>query len=86
MYDDNISPCYGCEDYNPLNDNCKSNGGCAAPRWILEIDMQFEKDGFPAWYKWICSECGYIRTAGWASSIEGRKPKAKYCENCGVKM
>lgn len=29
--DERIHPCRGCEDYDPLNDSCKSNGGCAKP-------------------------------------------------------
>ena len=38
------------------------------------------------WVKWICSKCGYIRNAGWEYTTDGKKPKAKLCENCGAKM
>ena len=27
-YDENVHPCEGCEDFDPLNQTCKSNGGC----------------------------------------------------------
>jgi hypothetical protein len=26
------NPCLGCEDYDQINDVCKSNGGCAPER------------------------------------------------------
>lgn len=26
--DETIHPCKGCVDFNPLNGECKSNGGC----------------------------------------------------------
>jgi len=30
------NPCLGCEDYDQINDVCKSNGGCASKRDINE--------------------------------------------------
>lgn len=38
------------------------------------------------WNVWRCSECGYIRSEGWAHTINGKKPSACFCENCGADM
>jgi len=32
------NPCLGCEDYDQINDVCKSNGGCAPERRTDETD------------------------------------------------
>lgn len=85
-YDEYINPCNGCEDYNPLKGTCESKGGCGRPHQLLDVDTHYIQDGFPVWYKWYCSECGYVRKLGWATSRDGTRPIAKYCENCGAKM
>lgn len=38
------------------------------------------------WVKWQCGCCGYIRTAGWEHTEDGKKPKAIFCEKCGADM
>lgn len=43
------------------------------------------EDGYK-WSKWVCSNCGYIRTCGWEYTKEGSKPTALLCEHCGARM
>lgn len=50
--------------------------------WVIEETAEIGG----IWVKWCCDECGYVRTQGWKSTKDGKKPKAKYCENCGAKM
>ena len=38
------------------------------------------------WVLWECSECGYVRTRGWAHTKDGRKPRAYFCERCSAEM
>ena len=38
------------------------------------------------WRVWFCSKCGHVRAKGWSYSKDGRKPDARYCENCGSKI
>ena len=45
-----------------------------------------ENIGGDIWRKWRCDECGYVRKKGWAYEPEGRKPTARFCENCGADM
>ena len=49
--------------------------------WVCHAD-QDDKD----WLIWSCSKCGYIRTKGWAATIEGKRPEACFCENCGSRI
>lgn len=50
--------------------------------WVIEETVEIGG----IWVKWCCDECGYVRTQGWKFTKDGKKPKAKYCENCGADM
>ena len=51
-------------------------------KWIQKA----EQVGKDYWVLWECSECGYVRTRGWAHTQDGRKPKAYFCERCSADM
>ncbi len=53
-------------------------------KWILKQEKVNNISGH--WNRWSCSYCGYVRTKGWATTLEGHKPNALFCENCGAKM
>ena len=53
-------------------------------KWILKQEKVNNISGH--WNRWSCSCCGYVRTKGWATTLEGHKPNALICENCGAKM
>ena len=55
-------------------------------KWILEQERFVYGIGNCWWNRWSCSCCGYVRTKGWAVTVEGHKPKAMLCENCGARM
>lgn len=56
---------------------------------VVRGEWKCESRAYPdygLWNKWYCSECGYVRTAGWEHTQEGKKPNACLCENCGAEM
>lgn len=55
-------------------------------KWMLEQERFVYGLGNCWWNRWSCSCCGYVRTKGWAVTVEGHKPKAMLCENCGARM
>lgn len=83
-YDERINPCEGCLDYDLLQNKCTTNGGCAGAYWVPEV--YYDDKVKTKWYKWRCSICGYVRTAGWINTKEGHKPITNYCENCGERI
>lgn len=53
--------------------------------WILSV-YTVDIPDTRRWHEWHCSNCGYVRKAGWENTEDGRKPDAKYCEHCMAKM
>ncbi len=46
---------------------------------------EYTRYGDDLWIKWECSNCGYIRSKGWEHN-GGQKPKASFCECCGIEI
>lgn len=53
--------------------------------WVLSV-YTVDIPDIHRWHEWHCSNCGYVRKAGWEHTEDGRKPDAQYCENCMAKM
>lgn len=53
--------------------------------WVLSV-YTVDIPDTRRWHEWHCSNCGYVRKAGWENTEGGRKPDAKYCEHCMAKM
>lgn len=51
-----------------------------------ECDSEWVDEAGQSRFVWKCSKCGFIRSRGWEYTKDGRKPTAKFCENCGADM